>query len=113
MSKNFSILPDNWVILHFKEEMYRILCGWSGFYKSNDNQDLSSAITCIVKETDDYIFFKTQTDLVYKCKKHSYGVKSNNYHIYHNCVSLYGNQVELMDEDTDWASIDWKIKEKS
>lgn len=103
--------PDNWVVVRFKgdDPHYRILAGWSGGYTTGDSWRMNSGITK-VEETDDHFLFYGSSGSCYKCHHASYCLRMNNAHIWNQLKDLHGDKVELMDENTDWHSVDWIIK---
>ena len=110
--KNYS--PDNWVIIKFKSDdpHYRILSGWSGGYTTGSSWRINSAILSCQEFSDyvDYFVFNGLSGSEYRCGKESYGLRMNNAHVWNKLEEMYGDKVELMDEDTDWINIDWIIK---
>mgnify|MGYP001603450929 CR=1 FL=1 len=103
--------PDNWVVIKIKgnDPHYRVLAGWSGGYTTGSSWKLNSGITK-VKDNKDYLDFYGSSGSVYHCHKKAYGLKMNNVYIWNKLQELHGDEVELLDEDTDWFSIDWIIK---
>lgn len=104
--------PDNWVILKITgdDPHYKVLGGWSGGYTSGDSWRMNSGITR-VEETETSFKFYGYSGSIYECQKRSYGLRMNNVHIYKQLKDMYGDNVELMDENTDWSTIDWKLNE--
>ena len=103
---------DNWVVLKVEGEdpHYRLLVGTSGGYTTGDSWRMNSGIV-EVNETDDYYYFKGSSGSEYRCHKKSYRLRMNNAHIWAQLQELHGDKVELMAEDTDWASVDWIIND--
>ena len=106
-----SYSPDNWVVIKIKgdDPHYRVLAGWSGGYTTGSSWRLNSGITK-VKDNKDYLDFYGSSGSVYHCHKEAYGLRMNNVYIWNKLQELHGDEVELLDEDTDWFSIDWIIK---
>lgn len=98
--------PDNWVIIKFKgdDPHYRVLAGWSGGYTTGDSWRMNSGITK-VEETEDSYYFYGSTGSCYNCRKSSYGLRMNNAHVWAQLQEIYGDEVEMMDEDTNWKEI--------
>lgn len=98
--------PDNWVIIKFKgdDPHYRVLAGWSGGYITADSWRVNSGITK-VEETETAYLFYGSTGSCYNCRKSSYGLRMNNAHIWAQLQEIYGDKVEMMDEDTNWKEI--------
>jgi len=119
--KNYKV--DNWVIIKFNgvEPHYRVLSGKSGGYLDGSSWCMESGIISVKSRTDHYVslgekieiflyeFFSTSGSC-YTCNKESYGIKMNNAYVWDKLKKIYGDEVELMNEDTDWLDIDWLIK---
>lgn len=105
--------PDNWVVikLHGDDPHYRVLAGWSGGYIQGSSWKLNSGITK-VEEDDRAYYFSGHSRSTYRCGKDSYGLKMNNAYVWNQIKEKHGDLVELMDENTDWSSIDWVIGDK-
>ena len=105
--------PDNWVIIHLKgnDEHYRVLAGWSGGYLSSDSWQLNSGIVG-VRENNDILTFVGSSGSEYHCHKEAYGLRMNNAYIWDKLKQTHDDLVELMDESTDWLTVDWIIKPK-
>ena len=103
--------PDNWVILKFKggDPHYRVLAGWSGSYIDGSSWRLNSGITK-VEETEDHYDFSGYTGSTYRCGKGSYMLRMNTAGVWAKLQEQYGDEVEMMPEDTDWVNTDWIIK---
>ena len=103
--------PDNWVVIFLNGEdpHYRVLVGWSGGYLTGDSWRLNSGITKVEEDNDSYIFYGSSGS-TYSCTKGAYGLRMNNAYIWDQLQELHGDKVQMMDEDTDWLSIDWIIK---
>jgi hypothetical protein len=97
--------PDNWVIIKVddsKENFYKILAGWSGGYITGSSWKM--------EEQDNYYKFYGNSGSYYVCHKEAYGLRMNNAHIWQQLKEMYGDKVQLMDENTDWNKIEWKTK---
>ena len=107
--------PDNWVVIKLNSEqygtIYKILAGWSGGYIQGSSWKLNSGITK-VEEDDRSYYFSGSSGSTYRCGKDSYGLKMNNAYVWNQIKEKHGDLVELMDENTDWSSIDWVIGDK-
>ena len=103
--------PDNWVVIKIKGDNphYRVLAGWSGGYTTGSSWKLNSGIT-EVDEDDKSYTFKGSSGSAYTCGKESYGLRMNNAYVWNHLKEKHGGKVELMDEDTDWLSVDWGIE---
>lgn len=106
MASSYS--PDNWVIIKINgdDPHYRVLAGWSGGYLSGDSWRMNSGITEL-KQNGDILEFYGSTGSCYHCHKDTYGLRMNNVGVWSRLQDLHGDKVELMDEDTDWAKVDW------
>lgn len=102
--------PDNWVIIKVKgdDPHYKVLGGWSGGYTTGNSWRMNSGIV-EVSEASDAFYFKGSSGSVYKCGKQSYGLRMNNMHIWNQLKELHKDKVELLEEDVEWAKIDWII----
>ena len=102
--------PDNWVVIKLKgdDPHYRVLAGWFGGYTTGDSWRMNSGITK-VEENDRTYYFSGSSGSIYACDKQSYGLRMNNAYIWNKLQELHGDKVEMMDEDTDWLSLDWMI----
>jgi len=103
--------PDNWVIIKFKgdDPHYRVLAGWSGGYTTGDSWRMNSGIVA-VEEDEHFYRFWGSSGSAYNCGKNSYGLRMNNAGIWNRLKEQYGDKVEMLDEDTDWKSMDWIIE---
>ena len=104
-------IPDNWVILRIKgsDPHYKVLAGWSGSYLNGTSWRLNSGIIR-VEIADDYYNFYGSSGSCYKCHKNSYSLRLNNAYIWNQLSEKFGADIELMDETTDWVTVDWIIK---
>lgn len=105
-----SYTPDNWVVIFINgdDPHYRILAGWSGGYATGDSWRMNSGITR-VEEIGEHYHFYGSSGSCYKCHKDMYCLRMNNAYIWNQLQELHGDKVQLMDEDTDWMSMNWFI----
>lgn len=103
--------PDNWVIIKISgsDPHYKVLVGWSGGYLSDDSWRMNSGITSVV-ETETHYDFYGSSGSCYHCHKDSYTLRMNNVHIWSRLEDLHGDKVSIMNEDTEWTGLDYKIK---
>jgi len=103
--------PDNWVVIKIKgdDPHYRVLAGWSGGYLDGDAWRMNSGITKVEEDEHHYLFYGSSGSC-YKCHKEAYYLRMNNAYIWNKLQELHGDKVQMMDEDTDWHSVDWIIK---
>jgi len=114
---------ENWVIIKFNsaDPHYRVLGGRSGSYLDGSSWRMNSGVTSVESRIDHYVSqgkrkefllyeFYGASGSCYTCNKESYGLKMNNAHVWNELEEIYGDKVELMDEDTDWLNMDWLIK---
>ena len=101
--------PDNWVVVKCPTDGHmRVLVGWSGGYDHGDYWRINSGITeC--EETEDTFEFHGSSKSVYSCNKGYYCLRMNNSHIWRQLEELGW---ELMDEDNDWANMDYEAGDK-
>lgn len=102
--------PDNWVVIKISgdDPHYRVLAGWSGGYAAGSSWRMNSGITR-AEQYGDFIKFYGSSGSCYQCHKDSYGLKMNNAHIWNRLLHLHGDEVEMLDEQTDWLNQDWII----
>jgi hypothetical protein len=103
--------PDNWVIIKLKgsDPHYRVLAGWSGGYTQGSSWQLNSGITRVEETENEYLFYGSSGSC-YVCGKSSYCLRTNNAYVWNQLEEQHGDLVELMDENTDWMTVDWIIK---
>ena len=103
--------PDNWVVIKIKgdDPHYRVLAGWSGGYLDGDSWRMNSGVTKVTSEGNHFKFWGSSGSC-YVCHKDSYMLRMNNAHIWTQLQENHGDKVELMDEDTDWFTVDWTNK---
>jgi hypothetical protein len=103
--------PDCWTVIHIDgpDPHYRVLAGWSGGYLHGSSWKLNSGITHIERDGD-YILFHGSSGSVYRCHQSGYGLKMSTAGIWNQLKAKYGDQVELLDETTDWNTVDWRIR---
>lgn len=106
-------LPDSWVVIKINGEdpHYRVLAGWSGGYCQGDSWRLNSGITRVVKRSDgsDLLEFHGSSGSVYICHPHTYGLRMSTIGTWNQLSEKYGEKVTLLEENTDWESMDWVI----
>ena len=97
---------DNWVVIFMNggDPHYRLLVGTSGGYTTGDSWRMNSGITK-VDEDDHYYYFYGSSGSCYKCNKEAYCLRMNNAHVWAQLQKIYGDKVEMMDEDTNWKEI--------
>jgi len=101
--------PDFWVVLKFprvEPTSYRVLVAWSGGYIHGNSWRLSSGVTGVLKDGDNYNF-ENVSGSCYKCHKDAYGLHFGSLPTYESLVVSSG--VEMLDEDTDWIGVDWNV----
>lgn len=116
--------PDNWVIVRFNGDKphYRVLGGWSGSYLHGSSWRMNSGITRVEQsnETFDingrthiaqYFDFYGSSGSVYRCNAECYGLRMNTIGTWNYLETRYLDRVELLDENTDWNSVDWASNE--
>lgn len=105
-------LPDNWVVVRVSggKPQHRVLAGWSGGYTTGSSWRMNSGITK-VHEDESFYYFYGVTGSIYRCGKQSYCLRTNNAYIWEQLKERYGDKVEIMPEDTDWANYDWGLNE--
>jgi hypothetical protein len=108
MKEQMSIYtPDSWVVLKITTEtdvIYKVLAGWVSSYLTGSHWRLNSGIN-IVFEREDQVDFYGNSGSLYICHKGSYGLRMGTSGIYNDMVSLFGVNVEMMPEDTDWKTL--------
>lgn len=97
--------PDSWVVVKIKENnFHKLIAGWSGGYLDGDSWRLNSGITRVEDAEDYWRFYGYNSDNCYVVHKDGYAMRMNMYGIYNRIK----DQVELLDEDTDWMNFNWK-----
>lgn len=103
------VTPDNWAVIRIDngtETLYKVLAGWSGGYTTGDSWRLNSGVSRM--ETDgDYYLFYGYSGSVYRCHKNCYMLRMNTAHVWEQMKQKFPSQVHLMDESTDWHTVDW------
>jgi hypothetical protein len=106
--------PDSWVVLKFTHDgqtTYKVLAGFGGSYLYGSSWKLNSGVTNV--EVDgDYLLFSGYSGSVYRCHKNSYCMRGVMHAVYSSFVDQVKENpsytMELMDEATDFTSIDYK-----
>ena len=102
--------PDNWVVLKITHErekpLYKVLAGWSGGYTQGDSWRMNSGITGVDKQAYHWEFYGTSGS-VYICHQSDYRLTMATSNIYNQLKDNYGDQIELMPEDTNWTQLDY------
>ena len=101
--------PDNWVILKIQyenETLYKVLGGWSGGYLDGDSWRMNSGITAVEKQGYLYGFYGSSGS-VYLCHQGAYRLTMAAAGVYNQLKERFGDEVELMPEDTNWMEIEW------
>jgi len=117
MSENNEYEPDNWVVIRLQENetaapIYKVLAGGDRQVGTrSDTWRFNSGIVG-VEDVDHSYNFHGYSGSVYICNKYSYRLEDNISHFYDNVKAQLGDRVTLMDEDTDWLSIDWGVQDK-
>ena len=103
-------LCDNWVVIFCNgdEPHYRLLTGTSGGYTTGDSWRINSGIVSVEKD-DLFYAFKGSSGSVYLCHKDAYCLRRNNAHVWSQLQETHGDKVSIMNEETDWLNLDWKI----
>jgi hypothetical protein len=105
--------PDNWVVIKINGDTphYKVLAGWSGGYLHGSSWRMNSGIVRVEKTDDNYLFYGS-TGSCYICHKETYGLRMNIAYVWNQLQKDYANRVDILDETTDWTSVDWMIKER-
>lgn len=109
--------PDSWVILKITTDigmkqlgetstLYKVLGGWSGGYLYGDSWRMNSGITGVEKQGNLYGFYGASGS-VYWCHQGSYRLTMATTGIYNELKERFGDNVEIMPEDTDWICVKW------
>ena len=104
---DYTYIPDSWVVVKITTEtdvIYKVLAGWVSSYLTGSHWRLNSGIN-IVFEREDQVDFYGNSGSVYHCRKGSYGLRMGTSGIYNDMVSFFGDNVEMMPEDTDWKKL--------
>jgi hypothetical protein len=68
---------------------------------------LNSGIVKVDEDTDNF-FFHGASGSIYKCRKDSYCLRMNSATAWNMLKGKYPDSVELMDEDTNWSTLQYK-----
>lgn len=99
--------PDRWVILKLSGPLYKVLASWEGGYLFEDLWRINSGITKC-KEEDNYFLFYGHSGSVYRCHKEQYGLGAASRGIYTKLKATYPEEVELLDENTNWVEVSYE-----
>jgi len=96
-------LPDKWVVLDCGG-YYRLLAGFKATNATRDSYRINDRIVQ-VRDTDgeDRLVFISNTNTKYICRQEQYGLNLASERAY----KLYFSDMLIMDEDTDWFSLDF------
>jgi hypothetical protein len=105
--------PDNWVVIRINGDTphYKVLGGWNGGYLAGSSWRMNSGIVKF-EETDNFYKFYGYSGSCYLCSKEAYGLRMNTASVWNQLEKEYNGRVELLEESTDWLSIDWGLKSK-
>lgn len=101
--------PDNWVVLKLKSgkeayPVYKVLAGWNGGYLDGDSWRMNSGITGVEKQAYLYGFYGSSGS-VYWCLEGEYRLTMATSGIYNELKERFGDNIEIMPEDTNWLDI--------
>jgi hypothetical protein len=101
---------DNWVVLFFDGDVphYKLLVGTSGGYTQGDSWRMNSGIVSVTDAGDYYLFYG-YSGSVYRCGKKAYALRMNNYGIYEQLKTKFGDKISLLPETTKWTKMDWLL----
>lgn len=97
--------PDNWVVIKITDKenvTYKLLVGWLGSYTTGDSWRINSGITKF-EDAGSYYVAHGHSGSSYALIKGRYGLQNNNVHIYEQLCNKFPNQIELLDENTNWC----------
>jgi hypothetical protein len=106
--------PDRWVVIKIVNEgqiYHKLLAGWDGGYLTGDEWRMNSGIISLA-EYENYWGFVGHSGSLYICHKMRYGLTSLSGSIYKQLKDRYPDQVELLQEDTDWKNINWELSDE-
>lgn len=105
--------PDRWCVIRIpdpKETLYKVFASWSGSYTGGDSWKLNSGITQAVL-VDGVWEFEGHSGSVYRCRVGSYGTNTYGRAVLDDLITRThegtGIDIEILDEHTDWASLDY------
>lgn len=104
--------PDKFVVIKLnnpKDPHYKVFGTWYGGYLGSDNWRLNSGITK-VEEKGPLLVFYGSSGSTYTVHKETYGTNNYTDGVLKNLVSKASFEIEVLDENTDWLSIDWVLK---
>lgn len=100
--------PDNWVVIKYPTH-YRLLVGWSGGYTTGSSWRMSSDVLKVSppSDNDPHYLFQNNSGSLYNCHKDAYCLRMNNAYVWTNLQEQLGDEVSIMDENTNWLDVDW------
>jgi hypothetical protein len=109
--------PDNWCVIKFTHEgktTYKVFAEWRGGYTTSDQWRMNSGIVRVT-ESENFYDFDGYSGSVYRCNKHSYGIRGlyaiGVFEDLKEKVVKAGAIVEVLSEDTNFLDIDWTADE--
>lgn len=91
--------PDKWVIVKIetkdKDDLYKVLGGWSGGYLDSDSWRMSSDLEKI-EEEGDYYLMHNYSGSIYKCHKEGNGLTALSGSIYSQLEGLEDKEISLV-----------------
>ena len=104
--------PDRWVVVKItspKSKLYKVFACWSGGYAGSDEWKMNSGITR-ASLVDNCWEFDGYSGSVYRCRKGAYGTNGYGGNVLQGFIDKMPGQgatIEIMPEDTDWATLDY------
>ena len=106
--------PDRWVVVKIvtpKERLYKVFASWSNGYGGSDSWKMNSGITQATLVNDRWEF-AGYSGSVYSCHREAYGTNGYGGNVLQNFIEQmpnnhYGATMEVMPENTDWATLDY------
>lgn len=102
--------PDFWCILKITgdDPHYRVFGSWAGGYTYGGSWRMNSGIVRI-EEDEEYFRFYGASGSCYLCHKTAYGCHYESLGTLNDYIERSNGKISLMDENTDWGTIDWII----
>lgn len=105
MTVNITEIPDNWKIIKFSEELYKVYATWKGSYLGEGRWSMNSGIIKVYQDGTHY-YFEGYSGSCYKCHKNAYGIASSyGVDLLQRLIELCPLNVEVLEDREDWTKL--------